>query len=72
MSLSEVLNIRCPYCGEGIDVLIDCTVNNQNYIEDCQVCCKPITLKVELDEEDQRILEGIRLKKRFHLKSGPI
>ncbi len=44
---------HCPYCGEAIDILIDCSVPHQNYIEDCQVCCRPITfdVTVELDGE---------------------
>jgi hypothetical protein len=36
-------SIGCPYCGEVIDVLIDSTDLGQQYIEDCQVCCRPIT-----------------------------
>jgi transcription elongation factor Elf1 len=38
--------IECPYCGEMIEVLIDSTDMNQQYIEDCQVCCKPINILV--------------------------
>ncbi len=34
--------IGCPYCGESIKVLIDASELGQQYIEDCQVCCKPI------------------------------
>ena len=34
--------IECPYCGETIEVLIDSSDVEQQYIEDCQVCCKPI------------------------------
>ena len=35
---------QCPYCGEMIDILIDISVPHQNYIEDCQVCCQPMTI----------------------------
>lgn len=35
-------SIGCPYCGETISVLIDSTEADQEYTEDCQVCCKPI------------------------------
>lgn len=38
--------IACPYCGESIDVLLDPTDVDQQYIEDCQVCCKPINFLV--------------------------
>ncbi len=39
-------SIGCPYCGETIKVLIDSTDIDQQYIEDCQVCCKPIIFLV--------------------------
>ncbi len=35
-------SIGCPYCGEIIKVLIEPSDADQQYIEDCQVCCKPI------------------------------
>lgn len=38
--------INCPYCGEREDVLIDASVEQQSYIEDCQVCCRPIRFEV--------------------------
>lgn len=38
--------IDCPYCGETINVLIDSSDLEQQYIEDCQVCCKPINFLV--------------------------
>ena len=34
----------CPYCGENISMLIDLSLNNQLYIEDCEVCCHPIEI----------------------------
>jgi len=39
-------SIGCPYCGELIEVLIDSSDSEQRYIEDCQVCCKPINFLV--------------------------
>lgn len=42
--------ISCPYCGEAIELLIDDSAGDQHYIEDCQVCCRPITISVSLDE----------------------
>ena len=38
--------IRCPYCNQSIVVLIDPQDMGQQYIEDCQVCCKPINFSV--------------------------
>lgn len=41
--------ISCPYCGETISVLVDDSLPEQNYVEDCQVCCRPIVLGVTVD-----------------------
>jgi hypothetical protein len=46
-------SIDCPYCGESIEILIDASVRSQQYIEDCQVCCRPITLRVEIDADGE-------------------
>ncbi|MGV8931914.1 MAG: CPXCG motif-containing cysteine-rich protein [Luteimonas sp.] len=48
-----VIAIACPYCGEWIDILIDDSAGEQQYIEDCQVCCRPIQIAVALDEHGQ-------------------
>ncbi|GAA4356637.1 CPXCG motif-containing cysteine-rich protein [Kangiella marina] len=45
-------DISCPYCGEVITVLIDNSVPYQEYIEDCQVCCRPIEFSVVVNGED--------------------
>ena len=41
-------HISCPYCGESISVLVDDSVPEQSYVEDCQVCCRPIVLDVSV------------------------
>jgi hypothetical protein len=43
--------IDCPYCGETIEILLDPSLPEQSYIEDCQVCCRPITLHVSVDAD---------------------
>lgn len=49
--------IDCPYCGETIDILIDSSISQQNYIEDCQVCCQPIIFDVAIDTEGDSIVQ---------------
>ncbi|MEH6585825.1 MAG: CPXCG motif-containing cysteine-rich protein [Halioglobus sp.] len=49
MASLEEKAVSCPYCGESIEVLIDHEEVGQTYIEDCQVCCRPISFKVEAD-----------------------
>lgn len=41
--------VSCPYCGEAIEVLIDHQDAGDQYIEDCQVCCRPIIFTIALD-----------------------
>ena len=45
------VDIQCPYCGERIDILVDDSAGGQRYVEDCQVCCRPITITVDFDED---------------------
>lgn len=49
--MSEVIEttISCPYCGESISILIDNSLPEQTYVEDCQVCCRPIEMSVTVD-----------------------
>ena len=53
--MSELLErkVRCPYCGELLVVLIDPSIQNQEYVEDCQVCCRPILFDVSIIIEGQ-------------------
>jgi len=47
------VDIQCPYCGESIDILIDVSAGDQRYIEDCQVCCRPIDIAVTMDADGE-------------------
>ena len=47
----DVKKIPCPYCGEVIELVVDCSVAEQEYIEDCQVCCRPINLVVSVHSD---------------------
>lgn len=49
MSLLETVRVQCPYCWEMIDLVVDCSVGDQEYIEDCEVCCRPIIFQVRMD-----------------------
>ena len=58
MNEVRVQCIGCPYCGETIDVFIDCSVPQQNYIEDCQVCCRPIEFDVVIDQDGDPVVSA--------------
>ena len=41
-------NFTCPHCFEIGLKLIDFSINTQNFIEDCEVCCNPIEFNLEI------------------------
>ena len=47
------LAIICPYCGETMDILVDLSAGRQGYVEDCQICCRPIDLQISIDSEGE-------------------
>ena len=42
---------QCPYCWEEVSILLDTSVANQTYIEDCEVCCNPLEFTVKFEDE---------------------
>ena len=53
--------ITCPYCGERFETLVDASGGDAEYVEDCQVCCRPITLQLSAaDDGDGLKLDAAR------------
>lgn len=48
----EEVSVTCPYCGAPFTTVVDCSGGSQQYIEDCQVCCRPIEFSIQVDERD--------------------
>jgi hypothetical protein len=46
MDLIVDAEITCPHCGESFPIQIDTSQREQSFIEDCTVCCGPITLTI--------------------------
>lgn len=42
----ELVWDNCPYCAEPVQLLVDPSAGPQRYVEDCQVCCRPMTVIV--------------------------
>jgi hypothetical protein len=58
MELIQEANINCPYCGEVFSVLLDGSVEEQRYIEDCQVCCCPVVMHVRISANGRCTVEA--------------
>lgn len=53
-SLEEAAWVSCPYCGETVELLLDPSGGSaQEYVEDCEVCCRPWSVRVHLDDMGQ-------------------
>lgn len=50
--------VQCPYCWEEITLLIDASIEMQDYVEDCEVCCRPIDFIVEVDDQGRAKVEA--------------
>ncbi len=49
-------SFQCAGCGEWNEIFVDESAGGrQQYVEDCQVCCKPNLLSVEIESDEVRV-----------------
>jgi hypothetical protein len=42
--------VTCPCCGESVEIALDPgSGDDQDYVEDCEVCCQPWRVSVTYD-----------------------
>jgi len=58
--MEQPINVSCPWCGEVFVTFFDSSAGSQDYIEDCQVCCRPIDLSFHLGFDQEVIVEARR------------
>jgi len=49
----------CPHCAQRISVLVDLSVPEQKYIEDCEICCRPMQITYEVFKDEITVLKLI-------------
>lgn len=47
--LTSAESITCPSCGERIEIVVDLSAPEQQYVEDCFVCCRPMLIRCVSD-----------------------
>jgi hypothetical protein len=52
--MDEDVVVICPYCAEEIEIRIERDVRG-SFVQDCEVCCNPWTVRVERDGQDRSI-----------------
>ena len=53
----QTLEEYCPYCAEPVQLVVDASVGSTRYIEDCQVCCQPMTVCVDVSPAGDVLLQ---------------
>lgn len=50
--------VTCPHCGEENVISVDPGSGaSQQYVEDCQVCCRPWSVRVSFDADGEAWVE---------------
>ena len=50
--------VQCPHCWEKFELLVDCSVDTQEYVEDCEICCRPILFNVNVEEDGTPVVSA--------------
>jgi hypothetical protein len=58
MEMEEARLVVCPYCSQTFYLFIDISARNQEYIEDCQICCQPIEFRISIKDGEIQGIEG--------------
>ena len=61
--MADAAGFQCAGCGEWNETVVDESGGSrQQYVEDCQVCCKPNVLRVEYDPASQELVIAAELE----------
>lgn len=52
----------CPYCWEEITMVLEPRFEEQAYIEDCEVCCRPIEVRFRGDADGLAAFEALDIE----------
>jgi len=51
--IEQDYNFDCPYCGVENSVRLDVTGGNkQSFVQDCVICCQPIQITVQFENDE--------------------
>ncbi len=40
----------CPHCWQTISMILDLSIEDQSYVEDCEVCCNPVQISFTIED----------------------
>jgi len=50
--MSEFITITCPHCGEDFQVSCEADEGSAEFVIDCEICCRPISVRVCVNNGD--------------------
>ena len=53
--IENVPIISCPHCGESFQVPFDSDEGTAEFVVDCEICCRPMTVKVRVRDGEVEI-----------------
>ena len=56
---------QCPYCWEAISMLLDSSLVETEYVEDCEICCNPINIVYGFENQDLVHFDAQNLEDNF-------
>jgi transcription elongation factor Elf1 len=59
---SQEQHFTCPYCWTEISVVLDTSVEEQTYVEDCENCCHPIQISYRIVDECLTDFDTIKIQ----------
>lgn len=60
--MQEEYFFQCPYCGQEISMVFDLSISRQTYVEDCEICCRPIEISYVADDGEIVAFEAHQLE----------
>ncbi len=56
---------QCPYCWQNISMLIEPLSQTTKYIEDCEICCRPINIEYVFSGSDLISFNAFSIEENF-------
>lgn len=47
----DTIVLACPHCGERFETVADPSAGDAEYVEDCPVCCRPVTVRLHVGHD---------------------
>jgi transcription elongation factor Elf1 len=52
--------VTCPFCGEPTEIAVDDEPGRHSFIQDCDVCCRPIQVRARVTADGEITVDAER------------